>query len=113
MNDFNFDIKTSYRVTVIDDAISKIQKQYDEEVSAAVVNTVQDISRGTIYEEIALNKEKVLEALGKTNPREPIRYPEIDNGSIREYFCPACRVNVIMTNNYCPWCGQKLKWNKR
>lgn len=110
MNDFNYDIKASYRVTVIDDAVSKFQKQYDEEVGAAVVNTVQDMSRGTIYEEIALNKEKVLEALGRANPRKPIRYPEKDNDFIREYFCPVCNVNVIMTNNYCPECGQKLKW---
>lgn len=59
--------------------------------------------------------EKALAMLRKRVPKDMIfKHYEIHYASYDEYenrtYCPECKVRLIQEMNYCPRCGQALKW---
>lgn len=97
----------------------------------ALDNTISDIEYcyNDSFEEVPekrLDEIKLLQKLvDKETPKEPIKEPMIKEfeTEILQYKCPTCKickVGKITDNgwetkgegftNYCPICGQKLKW---
>ena len=62
------------------------------------------------YEETGLRPDQVAEAAEKNIPLEPMLTLGITG--ITVYECKKCGNDVFETQNYCPYCGQRLKWEE-
>lgn len=58
--------------------------------------------------------DMAIEALKKQVPKEHLQafYVGEDNEFYKRNICPKCYdvIGEIKEYNYCPWCGQALKW---
>ena len=55
-----------------------------------------------------MNPDQAAEAVEKNTPTEPKEM--LDWNGITAYECENCGCDVFETQNYCPYCGQRLKW---
>ena len=62
------------------------------------------------YEDSGMNPDQAAEAAEKNIPLEPMPMPGITR--ITVYECKKCGDDVFETQNYCPYCGQRLKWEE-
>lgn len=62
------------------------------------------------YEETGLDPGEAAEAAEKNTPTEPKEM--LDWNGITAYECENCGCDVFETQNYCPYCGQRLKWEE-
>ena len=60
------------------------------------------------YEESGLDPEQVAEVAEKNTPKEPNEM--LGWNGITAYECTNCGDEVFETQNYCPYCGQRLNW---
>ena len=54
--------------------------------------------------------QQAAEAAEKNTPTEPKEM--LDWNGITAYECENCGCDVFETQNYCPYCGQRLKWEE-
>ena len=58
-------------------------------------------------------KKVIQDALTKQLPIKPlIQVKPITDTAIDFGFCPNCYERIISVTDYCPFCGQKLDWEK-
>lgn len=62
------------------------------------------------YEETGLNPDQAAEAAEKDIPLEPMEI--LGWNGKTAYECKNCGDDVFETQNYCPHCGQRLKWEE-
>lgn len=62
------------------------------------------------YEDSGMNPDQAAEAVEKNTPTEPKEM--LDWNGITAYECENCGCDVFETQNYCPYCGQRLKWEE-
>lgn len=51
-----------------------------------------------------------LALLKAQEPVEPIRMNHTENKYRDYYRCPICKEDLSYEQNYCPYCGRKVKW---
>lgn len=90
----------------------KIVVQMLDNYETAVASEIASAARAAGVSDVTvLNKKAILEALQKQIPQQVIMNQD-------EIRCPACRYDMmglwdypdVQDPNYCPICGQKLKW---
>lgn len=62
------------------------------------------------YEDSGMNPDQAAKAAEKNTPTEPKEMQ--DWNGITAYECENCGCDVFETQNYCPYCGQRLKWEE-
>ena len=62
------------------------------------------------YEKSGMDPDQTAEAAEKNTPTEPKEMQ--DWNGITAYECENCGCDVFETQNYCPYCGQRLKWEE-
>lgn len=96
---------------MVDKMITKIVCGIVEQQDNLIMAKVVEIG-GERYQEITLDKNKVIDAFRKATPTEPIG----DLHSVPHFRCPTCEKSVKTYTDspgmpYCGWCGQKLDWD--
>lgn len=90
----------------------KIVVQMIDDYETAVASEIASAARvAGVSDVTVLNKKAILEALEKQIPQQVIMNQD-------EILCPTCRYDMmglwdypdVQDPNYCPICGQKLKW---
>lgn len=67
---------------------------------------------------VALDKQKIVDALNKATPKKVKRTSQLIRGSspdippryVESIACPTCQVSITVVNKHCDQCGQKLDW---
>lgn len=93
---------------IVKEIAVKMAEEYDDLIADQTAMAARDSG---VSELIVLNKTVIINALKKEIPQQVI-LNEI------ECLCPACRYDMmglwdypdVRDPNYCPICGQKLKW---
>lgn len=93
-------------IKMIDDDIAKAAREYQDHVDDVIFQTIYRAADG-MYTEITVNKDKVVKALANATPQPVIRK---GNQLPYNYHCPKCKGDLTPADNYCPACGQRLKW---
>lgn len=62
------------------------------------------------YEDCGMNPDQAAKAAEKNTPTEPKEM--MDWNGITAYECENCGCDVFEAQNYCPYCGQRLKWEE-
>ena len=96
------------QMRVTDKIIVKMIDDYETAVASRIASAAR---ASGVSDVTVLNKKAILEALGKQIPQQVIMNQD-------EILCPACRYDMmglwdypdVQDPNYCPICGQKLKW---
>lgn len=57
-------------------------------------------------------EERIVEALSKQDAMEPQRI-ELGGGLYYKCYWTACNTDINRFMNYCPGCGQKIKWGDK
>ncbi|WP_158565843.1 hypothetical protein [Blautia sp. AF32-4BH] len=57
-----------------------------------------------------MDPDQAAKAAEKNTPTEPKEIQ--DWNGITAYECENCGCDVFETQNYCPYCGQRLKWEE-
>lgn len=55
-------------------------------------------------------ESRIVDAMKKQEPLEPRRY-ELGGGLIYKCYWISCDEDIKRYYNFCPKCGQRLKWN--
>jgi len=96
--------------SIVNEIVVKMAEKYDNYIAdqIAMEARAEGVSDLTI-----LNKTAIIDALKKALPQQVILTPD-------RCLCPGCSFDMmglwdhsdIQDPNYCPICGQKLKWSK-
>lgn len=92
-----------YKLGAASDIGHKITKTVSEKIYGALCK-LKD------YEDSGMNPDQAAKAAEKNTPTEPKEMQ--DWNGITAYECENCGCDVFETQNYCPYCGQRLKWEE-
>ena len=94
--------------TIAENVAAKMIEKYDNFIVSQIANEAR---ASGVSDLTVLNKTAIINALKKEMPQQVIMNED-------EILCPACRYDMmglwdypdVKDPNYCPICGQKLKW---
>ena len=95
-----------YTGSVTSEIAVKMAERYED----AVVNQIaMEAKLAGVADCTVLNKDAILYALNKQNPKKVRKYFEVTY----EAECPVCggRIAAHASHRYCKWCGQRLEWS--
>ena len=113
---------------IVQTVMNRFRVDVTEKQDELIMSAVQQIG-GTTYQDITIDKSKVIEALGKYVPKRVVVNvrSRIDVPTIVTYSCPICKRSILSTyqrceldkvrnesfkseHRYCNFCGQHLDW---
>lgn len=93
-----------------------------EKQDALIMKAIRLIG-GDRYQQITIDKSKVIDALGKSVPKKPLSedYNSQAMSDVKNYICPTCHKLIFVINpwmlkyalpksKYCADCGQAFDW---
>lgn len=111
----NHDDPDIFRLSAGNDIIREVRIKFADELEQALMRRVQYIG-GTAFEEITLDKQKILEALEKCYKPQFVMYRSAESLgelTLRRCKCPRCEHDLtgLIRYPHCPYCGQALDWD--